>query len=93
VYNYFKAGLVDGKYLAETDLLKFMDAAFNRQTAPKKLFKLHDVQAKQKIIRVFCIYYKNIAAKPHGKQYKYAALLGEYFQGFKTRNVSTNFSK
>ena len=38
-------------------------------------------------------YYKNVAGKIHGKQNQYAALLGDYFEGYKTTTVSSNFSK
>ena len=44
-------------------------------------------------MQVFYNYYKNIAGKPYKKQSQYAALLGDYFEGFNTQNVSTNFNK
>jgi hypothetical protein len=42
---------------------------------------------------VFYTYYKDLAGKPYGKQKKYAALLGNYFEGYNTETVSSNFSK
>jgi hypothetical protein len=44
-------------------------------------------------MKVFYEYYKNVAGKPHKKQSQYAAILGDYFEGFNTQNVSTNFNK
>ncbi len=41
----------------------------------------------------FYRYYKDVASKPHRKQKQYAALLGDYFKGFSTENVSTNFNQ
>ena len=42
---------------------------------------------------VFYEYYKNVASKPHRKQKQYVELLCNYFEGFKTENVRTNFNK
>lgn len=93
VYNHFKTGLVDKGYLSENDLLSFLNAAFDKQIPPPVLFTLQDFNTKQKIIRVFGDYYKKKAGKPYGKQKQYAGLLGKYFIGYKTENVSSNFSK
>ncbi len=93
VYKHFKAGLFDKKYIAEKDLLSFIKAAFDKRQPPKKLFSLKNYRSKKKIISVFNDYYKNVAASPHGRQKEYAALLGDYFDGYITGNVSTNFSR
>lgn len=93
VYNHFKSGLIDHGYLSETELLVYIYAAFHKAEAPVSLFQFKDVQARQKIIKVFYEYYKTIAGKPFGKQKLYAGLLGRYFLNFDTENVSTNFSK
>lgn len=93
VFNHFKSGLVDKKYLSESVLLDFLDAAFDKKKPPKELFTLTDYPTKKKIIAVFKVYYRDLAQSPYGKQKEYAALLGDYFIGYNTTNVSTNFSR
>jgi hypothetical protein len=74
-------------------LNEYLKAAFELKIKPETLFKIQNAPTKQAILKVFYDYYRNIAGKPHGKQNKYAALLGDYFEGFSTTNVSTNFNK
>lgn len=93
IYNHFKAGLVEKGYLTEQELNEYLKAAFELKTIPGTLFKIKDAPTKQKVMKVFYEYYKNIAGKPHKKQSQYAALLGDYFEGYNTQNVSTNFNK
>jgi hypothetical protein len=93
VYRHFKAGLVDKKYLTEQELNDYLKTAFELKTIPETLFKIKDAPKKGTIEAVFYTYYKNVAGKNHGKQKQYAALLGDYFEGYKTDNVSSNFSK
>lgn len=93
VYLHFYAGLVESKMLSIDELKSYLKSAFESIQQPKKLFCLKNIQTKNKVIKVFYNYYKNIAGKPHGKQKDYSGLLGNYFQGFNTKNVSTNFSK
>lgn len=93
VYSHFKKGLVKSKMLTENELQNFIIAAFQNQTVLNNKFKFKNFETKDKVMKVFYEYYKHIAGKPHGKQKKYAALLGNYFQGFKTSTVSSNFSK
>lgn len=93
VYDHFKKGLVKKGYLTEDELPKYLKAAFELKTIPKNLFKIKDAPKKSTIESVFYQYYKNVAGKTHGKQKQYAALLGDYFEGYKTSNVSSNFSK
>ncbi len=93
VYNHFKIGLVDKGYLKEQELNDYLKAAFELKTIPETLFKINNAPKKQAIEAVFYNYYKNIAGKIHGKQNDYAALLGNYFEGYKTSTVITNFSK
>jgi len=93
VYNHFKIGLVDKGYLKEQELNDYLKAAFELKTIPETLFKINNAPKKQSIEAVFYNYYKNIAGKIHGKQNDYAALLGNYFEGYKTLTVITNFSK
>ncbi|MBQ0732968.1 hypothetical protein [Aquimarina celericrescens] len=93
VYNHFKSNLVDTKMIDEADLRLYLKASFENKQIPETLFSFKNVRNKQSVIKVFYNYYKNVAIKPHGKQKEYAGLLGDYFQGYKTDTVSTNFSK
>ena len=85
--------MVEPGYLTEQVLDEYLKAAFELKTIPKTLFKIKDAPNKATIEAVFYNYYKNIAGKIHGKQKQYAALLGDYFEGYKTITVSSNFSK
>lgn len=93
VYRYFKEGLFDKGFLTEIELAAYLKAAFEMKTAPEVRFKLKNIRTKKNIEAVFYNYYKNVAGKIHGTQKKYAALLGDYFEGYKTDTVSTNFAK
>jgi len=93
IYNHFKIGLVDKKYLTDQELIDYLKVAFEHKSPPKIRFKIINAKKKQSVIHVFYEYYKNIACSPHGKQKEYAALLGEYFEGYNTNNVSSNFNK
>jgi hypothetical protein len=93
VFSHFENSLVEKKYLTESDLLSYLKVAFGQIEVPETLFRFNNAPTKSKIIKVFNEYYKNVAGKPHGKQKKYAALLGNYFVGFTTENVSSNFTK
>jgi len=92
VYKHFKAGLVDKKYLTKEELNEYLKAAFELEEAPEKRFKMKNASTKYQVMRVFYAYYTNIAGKPHRKAKNYAALLGEYFEGYETENVRTNFN-
>ena len=93
IYKHFKAGLVKKGYLTEQELNEYLKAAFELKTIPETLFKIKNAPKKAAIEAVFYTYYKNIAGKIHGTQRQYAALLGDYFEGYKTTTVSSNFSK
>lgn len=93
IYNHFKTGLVDKNFLSDSELIDYLNQAFEQNSNPKTRFKIKNAKTKQIVIHVFYEYYKNVACKPHGKQKKYAALLGEYFEGYNTNNVSSNFNK
>lgn len=93
IYKHFKAGLVEKGYLTEQELNEYLKAAFELKTIPETLFKIKDAPNRAVIEAVFYKYYKNVAGKIHGKQNQYAALLGDYFEGYKTTTVSSNFSK
>lgn len=92
VYQHFKEHFVDRSKLSNVDLILYLKAAFEEQKPPEKLFFLKKGSKKDNR-KVFYIYYIQIAKGPSGRQKDYAALLGEYFEGFKTNNVSSNFSK
>jgi hypothetical protein len=93
IYKHFKAGLVEKGYLTEVELNEYLKAAFELKKIPETRFKIKDAPNKAAVEAVFYKYYKNIAGKIHGKQNQYAALLGNYFEGYKTSTVSSNFSK
>jgi hypothetical protein len=93
VFKHFKEGLVKKGYLTEEELNKFLKAAFENKTKPRHLFSFRNVQSKQKIALVFYTYFKEVSQKPHGKQRAYCSLLGEYFLGYTTKDVSSNWSK
>jgi hypothetical protein len=84
---------VDKGYLNETLLIEYLKAAFELRTKPKILFKLKHTPSKDKIYLTFYTYYREIAQKPHGKQTEYAALLGEYFEGYSTELIKTNWAR
>lgn len=93
VYSYFYEKLVSKRMLNEKDLQEYLIQAFQECTPPKKLFRLKDISTKQNVNKIFYNYFKDVAQKPHGKRKNYAELLGKYFEGFKTENVMTNWSK
>lgn len=93
VYDHFKKGLVDKKFLTEQELTEYLKYAFEIKKVPVTRFRINNARKKSEIEAIFYKYYKNVAGKIHGKQPEYAALLGNYFEGYKTSTVSTNFSK
>lgn len=92
VYQYFKTNLVDKKMLTEAELVKYLKAAFEQNQKPKKRFSIN-MRSQAQIRKIFYKYYKLTAGHPHGRAKDYAALLGDYFVGFTTKNVLSNFSK
>jgi hypothetical protein len=93
VYQHFYSGLVSKKHLTDEELKEYLRMAFNLQIKPLNKLSLKNISGKNKIIQVFHDYYKDVVGKPHGKQKDYAALLGDYFSGFETDNVSSNFAR
>jgi len=93
IYKHFKAGLVEKGYLTEQELCDYLKVAFELKTKPNKLFKLKHTPTKQKIYTVFYIYYKDIAQKKHERQKEYAALLVDFFEGYKTETIQTNWAR
>ena len=93
IYKHFKAGLVEKGYLTEQELNAYLKAAFELQTKPEALFKLKHTPTKQKIYTVFYIYYKDVSQKKHARQKEYAALLGDFFEGYNTEIIQTNWAR
>lgn len=93
IYKHFKAGLVEKGYLTEQELNEYLKAAFELKTKPETLFKLTHTPTKQKIYTVFYVYYKDISQKKHERQKEYAALLGDFFEGYKTKIIQTNWAR
>jgi len=93
IHKHFKAGLVDKGYLTEQELYEYLKAAFELKTTPQTLFKLKHTPTKQKIYNVFYEYYKDVSEKKHGTRTRYADLLGNYFKGYETSIIQTNWAK
>lgn len=93
IHKHFKAGLVEKGYLTEQELNEYLKAAFELKKKPETLFKFKYTPTKQKIYTVFYVYYKDISQKKHDKQKEYAALLGDYFEGYKTETIQTNWAR
>lgn len=93
IYEHFKAGLVEKGYLTEQELNEYLKAAFELKTIPETLFKLKHTPTKQKIYTIFYIYYKDVSQKKHERQKEYAALLGDFFEGYKTEIIQTNWAR
>lgn len=93
VIEYFTKELVIKNYLTQSELNEYIMYAFEKCEKPTQSFQFSNSPTKAKIIKVFYKFFKDISGSPHRNQKKYAALLGEYFLGYKTANVSTNFSK
>jgi hypothetical protein len=93
IFNHFKTGLVDKGYIIEQELYEYLKAAFELKTIPETLFKLIHKPANEKIYTLFYTYYNEISGKPHKLQTQYAELLGNYFQGFKTEVIKTNWTR
>jgi len=93
VYDYFYKKLVETKYLTDEVLVEYLILAFQKCKKSKCKFTLNNKTSNKKIQAIFYNYYKDIAGKPYGKQKAYIELLGDYFVGFDTGTLITNFSK
>ena len=93
VLEYFESKLVVPKFIDKNTLHEFLLIAFDKNELPKKQFSFNKLNTKKQIIKIFYDYYNIIAGKPHGKQIKYVELLGNYFEGFDTKSIKTNFNK
>ncbi|WP_299394245.1 hypothetical protein [uncultured Gelidibacter sp.] len=90
VYDHF-IKLVEKGYLSKEDLESYLILAFQDETPPKEKI----IFSNKHIGNITSIFYKYYAdaENTHGKQIKYAKLLGEYFKGFSTKKVMGNFAK
>lgn len=93
ILEFFTEKLVKTKYLKNEVLENYLILAFDKREIPEVRFNIENLNTKDKIIKIFYEFYKVTAGKPRGKQIDYAKLLGEYFTGFDTKTVSSNFSK
>ena len=93
VYKYFFDSLVKTKYIDERTLKSYLTLAFQDLREPQQKFIINNKSTNKKVQQVFYNYYKDIAGKPYGKQPNYIKLLGNYFVGFNTEKLKTNFSK
>jgi len=90
---YFTEKLVLPGYLSNSELHQYMKLAFENCQKPKSRFVFQKSSPKKDIMQVFYHYFQVIASKPFGKKVKYVELLGEYFEGYSTESMMTNFSK
>jgi len=93
VYEYFYKNLVETKYISDKELEKYIILAFQKNEKPNSRFALLNKPTNKKIQKIFYEYFKDIAGKPYGEKNKYVTLLGDYFMGFSTDSLVTNFSK
>lgn len=93
VRDHFTKSFVKKGWLSEAQLNDFLKSAFELMTPPTSLYTFKKSLKKKDIQKVFYEYYTQIAGKPHGKKDSYAGLLGDYFEGYKTSTVASNFNK
>jgi len=95
VYDYFNKELVKANFLTDGELKQYLKVAFEQKDPPKNRFTFKNDPQKSVIRKVFYKYYKDVAARGRRKEYRKecASLLGEYFNGYNTKNVLNNFNK
>lgn len=93
VLKYFTKNLVEKGYLTKEKLNEYLKHAFELKTPPTQKFSFEKLPTQAKIRKVFYEYFKITAGKPSGQKKEYVKLLGEYFTGFNTEKLVTNFSK
>lgn len=93
VIEYFSKNLVDKKYLSKEALDSYLKQAFELKTPPTQKFSFENFPTQAKIRKVFYGYFSTTAGKPSGRKLEYVKLLGEYFNGFETSKIESNFSK
>lgn len=93
VYNYFKENLVDANHLDLETFRQYLKSAFEDMQIPQNRYSIKGVKSQKLVTKIFYNYYSEIASKPHGQKRKYVALLGDYFRGYDTDKLMSNFSK
>lgn len=93
IIEYFTKHLVEKRYLTKETLTKYLKQAFELKTPPIQKFSFENLPTQGKIRKVFYDYFSTTAGKPSGRKLEYVKLLGEYFNGFETHKINTNFSK
>lgn len=93
IYSHYHFCLVEKKHMSEDELINFLELALEKKTPPSKKIILNNVQNKEKVMSYFHYHFKVLAAKPRGKQTKYAKLLADYFEGYETKNIKENFAR
>lgn len=93
VFEYFTKNLVEKGYLTKETLTEYLKQAFELKTPPIQKFSFENLPTQAKIRKVFYDYFSTTAGKPNGRKLEYVKLLGEYFNGFDTAKINTNFSK
>jgi len=92
VYQHFHQ-MVKKKWLKQEEFHKFLKSAFEDQVPPAQKFNIKNSPTKETVTRLFYSYYSEVAGKPHGKKIRYVKLLGEYFKGYNSDTLKTNFSR
>jgi len=93
VYDYFALHLVKSKHLTKKGLEEYLILAFQNKKLPKQKISLLNKNTNKEIIKIFYNYFNIQAGHPYGKQFDYVKLLGNYFMGFDSDKLKTNFSK
>lgn len=93
VNDYFYKSLVAKNYLSNEELDIYLKQAFDDKTLSGPKFSFTNEPARKVMIKIFYLYYKDIAGKPYGRINDYIRLLGDYFVGFDSQKLRTNFSR
>lgn len=93
VYRYFYENLVARKFMIKESLHEYLIQAFENKKLSSSKFSISNKPVDTVIRKIFYDYYKVLAGKPYGKQFNYVRLLGDYFAGFDSDSLKTNFSK
>ena len=93
MFFFYQKLVVESKYITVDTFKLFLKNAFEKNIPPKNKLQIICPNERKKVRMVFYKYYTDIAQKPPRKQLEYVKLLGEYFEGFNTESLRTNFSK
>ncbi len=93
VYFHFYTHLVATKMLTDEELKQFLTDAFVYCRPPESKLTLKGTSIKLKAIKAFRDYYTILVGVRRGNKPKYVDLLANYFSGFPSTTVMTNFTK